>query len=360
LLLSGVWLTFWRTQPKNGKLLGLLGFTISLVGLSLAGSRYGEILAAGNGAEAEMKSAFGPNYTGAITVELARTQRHDFFNFFDYFKGINFKAGEVNLTSDITYRIVEGKALGMDVYRPAAALPDTLGPALVVIHGGGWQSGDKTELSELNYYMASRGWTVFSLNYRLLPQYPFPAATEDVQCALAYINQNGKNYGADVNRMAVLGRSAGGTMALTVAYMPNPIASAASCGPLPALRAVVNYYGESEMVSWYEKEGGASLTVPYLGGIPQQQPENYRLASPLTYVNRPLPPTLILHGDKDTVVQIEQSLKLVPRLKESSTPVAIVRIPWTGHAFDLWTDGPSNQIALYYTERFLNYTTALK
>jgi acetyl esterase/lipase len=359
LLFSLAWLSFWPIQKILGRVLGGLGVASSLAGLAIALIFLSQLSTAADQAEAEMKATFGADYAAKIPANIASQQRSNPFNLLDYYGGLSLDTKAVKLTGDVTYRTVDGQKLLLDVYEPANG-EQGLRPALLVIHGGGWQTGDKSEYPELSYYLAARGWTVFSLNYRLLPDYGFPYATEDVQCALAFINQNGQNYGADLSRLAVLGRSAGGTMALTAAYMPGPIASAANCGPLPAIKGVVNYYGETDMVSWHNADGGASLAVPYLGGTPEQKPDNYRLASPMTYVNRSLPPTLIVHGDQDSIVKIGQALKLIPRLKETSSQVAFVRIPWTGHAFDLWSEGPSNQIALYYTERFLNLVTATK
>ncbi|NWJ94323.1 MAG: alpha/beta hydrolase [Chloroflexi bacterium] len=357
LLLNLGWLTLWQSHRVLGRSLGLVGMGISLVGLGLAVLQGGQVPRAIEQAEAEMQAAFGPNYAKKIPTELANTQRTSAFSLVDYFKGVALDSDKVKLTADIVYRTVDNQKLTLDIYEPTLGKAGALRPTLVVVHGGGWQIGDKSELPALNYYLAARGWTVFSLNYRLLPQYPFPYATEDVQCALAYINQNSKNYGVDTGRMTILGRSAGATMALTTAYMPSPIGSAATCGVMPALRGVVSYYGETNMATWYDHGGGNSLTIPYLGGTPSQQPENYRLASPLTYVNRTLPPTLLIHGDKDSIVNIEQSLILIPRLKENGNQVALIRIAWPGHGFDTWRNGFSNQIALYYTERFLNLVT---
>lgn len=354
---SVAWLLGWKNFKRVGRSLGVLALGSSVLGLGIAGIFWAQINIAANQAELDVQAGLGSDYAKVISDDIAATQRPGSFNLIDYFQGMDPDPKTVKFTGDVVYRTVSNQKLLLDVYEPITS-STALRPALLVVHGGGWQTGDKAEYPELNYYLATKGWTVFSLDYRLLPDYGFPYATEDVQCALAFINQNGKTYSADTGRLAILGRSAGGTMAMAAAYMSAPIATAASCGPLPTLRGVVNYYGESDMVSWYKDEGGANLAVPYLGGTPAQQPENYRLASPLSYVNRPLPPTLILHGEQDSIVKIGQSIRLSARLKETANKVAFVRIPWTGHAFDLWPESPGNQLALYYTERFLNVVTA--
>src|SRR6266508_441649 len=116
------------------------------------------------------------------------------------------------------YAVREGRPLYLDLYKPQHAAGAA--PGVLVIHGGSWQHGDSTQLAPLNRYLAARGYVVAALNYRLLPDHPFPAARDDVLDALAYLKANATALGLDADRLALLGRSAGGQLALLVAYTP--------------------------------------------------------------------------------------------------------------------------------------------
>jgi acetyl esterase/lipase len=94
-----------------------------------------------------------------------------------------------------------------------------------------------------------------------------------------------------------------------------------------------------------------------IGGTPEQLPERYAEASPITYATRPLPPTLLIYGRRDHSVEAKYGARLGERLAATRTPVAYLEIPWAEHAFDEVFNGPSSQVALFYTERFLAWAT---
>jgi acetyl esterase/lipase len=91
----------------------------------------------------------------------------------------------------------------------------------------------------------------------------------------------------------------------------------------------------------------------YLGGTPEQVPDRYDAASPVTYVSPRSPPTLLIYGRRDHVVEVRFARRLEARLHDARVPVALLEIPWAEHAFDVLADGLSAQVALFYTERFL-------
>src|SRR5262249_7572967 len=107
-----------------------------------------------------------------------------------------------------------GQELSLDLYQPAQ--PHGVAPGVLVIHGGSWERGDSTEMASLNRYLAARGYIVAAINYRLSPAHPFPAARDDVLAALSYLKANAAAIGLDPARIVLLGRSAGGQLALLV------------------------------------------------------------------------------------------------------------------------------------------------
>src|SRR2546429_6431446 len=116
--------------------------------------------------------------------------------------------GGVTVKPDVTYRTVDGEQLGLDVYQPAKKGQNR--PAVVVVHGGGWTQGDKALFSQQSNQLAQRGFVAFSINYRLAPAHPYPAAVDDVEAAVAWVRTHAKEYGVDPKRVGALGGSAGG------------------------------------------------------------------------------------------------------------------------------------------------------
>jgi acetyl esterase/lipase len=195
---------------------------------------------------------------------------------------------------------------------------------------------------------------IFAIDYRHAPAARWPAQIDDVNTSLAWIGEHAAEYGGDTSRVVLMGRSAGAHLALMAAYAVTP--------PL-AIRGVVSYYGPSNLVDSYRKPPRPdpldvrSNEIALLGGSLSEMPDRYAEASPLSLATRPLPPTLLVYGGADHIVEATYGAELAARLRATGTPVAYLEIPWAEHAFDAVFRGPSSQLALYYTERFLAYAT---
>ncbi len=239
-----------------------------------------------------------------------------------------------------------GVPLSLNLYRPSQVGKH---PAIVVIHGGGWQNGSLNDNTEFSQYMAAQGYSVISIDYRLAPQHRFPAQLEDVRTAIAYIREHADELEVDVNRMALMGRSAGAHLAMLAAYEPKA----------PPIRALVNYYGPVNLTTGYQDPpnpdpiGSRGLLRDFLGGTPAELTELYKQASPWNYVNHAVPPSLLIYGQRDHVVQSKFGRKLYGQLQKTGNQAIFLEIPWAEHAFDAIFQGISSQVALYYTERFL-------
>ena len=142
------------------------------------------------------------------------------------------------LVDEHVYDVAEGENLTLDLYRPAFARGSL--PVVIMIHGGGWTGGDKRELPELNRYLASRGYVVASIGYRNAPRWTFPAPQEDLTAAIRYVKDLALTHGLDPERIALIGRSAGGQIALLAAYTSGD----------PAIRGVVSFYGPAVLTWW--------------------------------------------------------------------------------------------------------------
>jgi acetyl esterase/lipase len=236
--------------------------------------------------------------------------------------------------------------LTADIWRGTGAGPR---PLLVTVHGGSWRSGDKGEPDHVHRQLAAAGYTVVDVRYRLAPGHLFPAAIEDVKCLAGRARELA---GVDPDRVALLGRSAGGQIVLVAAYSAGDPRLRPGCAvPDRPVRAVVSLYGPADLVWGFENpmrpdviEGNDSLRI-YLGGTPGERPEAYRLGSALSWTDRPLPPTLLVHGDGDQIVRLEHSRRLAAALREHGHVVELVRVPWGEHGFDFRPGGLSEQIA---------------
>lgn len=238
-------------------------------------------------------------------------------------------------------------SLKLDLYRSREVV--TPQPIVLMIHGGAWRTSHRMELPALNRYLARQHYAVASIDYRLAPESQFPAAVDDAFQAIDYLKANAGALQLDATRMVVIGRSAGGQIALAVAY----------AGREPAVRGVVAFYAPSDLVRGYEKPSrrwvldSGQVLEDYLGGTPAEKPDAYAAGSPINFVDANTPPTLLIHGQLDPLVWPEQSERLAARLQENGRPHFLLSIPWGTHGCDANLNGPSGQLSLYAIDRFL-------
>lgn len=241
--------------------------------------------------------------------------------------------------------------LALDFYRAADASAPA--PCVIVIHGGGWDAGDRSQLPHFNHWLARRGYAVAAISYRLAPAHQWPAPRDDALAALDFLKSNAATLGLDPLRFVLLGRSAGGQIALSVGYGARD----------PAIRGVIGLYAPSDLFFGYAhaREDDAlrspQLMRQYLGGPPEVARSAYESASAFLNVSPATPPTLLLHGVNDSLVWYRHSLRLDARLAEAGVPRAFVALPWATHAFEFNLHGPGGQIGTYAIEWFLQVVT---
>ena len=269
-------------------------------------------------------------------------------------------APDVKRTNDIAFRTVAGTTLRLDRYDGAGTGPH---PGLVVIHGGSWRNGDKgagsTDPTVTNRIFAASGITVYDIEYRLVPAATFPAQLEDVLCALGHIRAHAAEDNVDPERVALLGRSAGAHLALLAAYRAGRDPQPDGCGQAATVRGVISLYGPTDLARGYRVPsvpdliGGSAAIADFLGGTPDAIPATYALATPQRSLDRPVPPTLLIHGGSDQIVKPFHSESLAAALSQSGAKVALIELPWAGHGFDAVSWGVGGQIALSAMQRFL-------
>jgi acetyl esterase/lipase len=223
-------------------------------------------------------------------------------------------------------------------------------PCVIVVHGGSWAGGDSKQLPELNSYLATKGYNVAAINYRLAPKYQTPAPVEDIKGAIAYLKQHADQLHIDTNNFVLLGRSAGAQIALLAAYTLRE----------PGLKGVIDFYGPVDMVWGYSKPSSPlimdsrKVMGDYVGGTYKQVPQKYFNCSPLFFVNRQSVPTLIIHGNNDVLVSPEHSRRLNLKLQQNGIKHYWLKLPWATHGFDYNLNGPGGQLSTFAVETFLN------
>ncbi len=227
-------------------------------------------------------------------------------------------------------------------------------PTLFLIHGGGFIAGSKSEMTGVAGYFVERGYAVVLAEYRLAPEYTYPAQVQDIFCALAWTHAHAETYSLDPRRMVAVGESAGGTLAALLGSVDEAGEYMAGCPyAMPErgrVQAVVAYYPVVDLAAQdYE-----SFFVPYMGSDPDQAPQDWAKASPLGWIDGGEPPFLLIHGLWDVRVPPNESKKLAAALEAAGAEVELLLLPHTDHRFLLDTpDSPATQHSLEAVLAFL-------
>jgi acetyl esterase/lipase len=220
-----------------------------------------------------------------------------------------------------------GRPLHADVYRPPAILerPAAGWPAVLLIHGGAWQSGDRSQLRGYGILLARAGWLTVACEYRLSPQARWPEHLHDVKAALRWIRTQAGELAIDPDRVVTSGNSAGAHLALMLAGTPGVAeleGEGGHAGERTDVAACCAIYPPTDM------EQAVHLITD------QPSADVARQASPLTWVSPEFPPTLLVHGAADQVVSASHSRAMYDSLRRARVPVDLHIFADQPHAFD--------------------------
>jgi len=234
---------------------------------------------------------------------------------------------------DLTYCTIGSTALKMDVYYPANG--DQPWPAVIYVHGGRWTAGDKAYSAGLRYFdgLLAENMMVVSVNYRLAPEHIFPAALEDIKCAVRHLRANAGFYNIHPLKIGAFGTSAGGHLTSMLA-LAGPGAGYDSAGGYQEtssrIQAVASLYAPSDF-SFSCKNDLVSLIF---GAANCKDTGTLLPASPLNYVGPNAPPFLLIHGTDDSVVPIKHSRVLYRSLVDAGAKnVTLIEVENAGHGF---------------------------
>ncbi len=246
----------------------------------------------------------------------------------------------------LTYFTEADRKLQCDFY-PATA--KVVAPLVLVIHGGGWDSGDRMQINDFNRFLAGKGYNVVAMDYSLAPKFHNPHQVGDVKNCISYLNDHAAELKIDTSRIALLGRSAGGQIALQAGYSME----------MPEIKGIVAFYTPADMVWGYSLSfdtdilKSKSLITQYMGGKLADIPEKYADATAMSHVKSDSPPTLMIHGQKDNMVAYEHNLHLIKKLGPAKVPHYLLTLPWATHGADYHLNGPSGQLSAYSVMYFL-------
>ena len=219
-----------------------------------------------------------------------------------------------------------------------AHIPPGPGPhgAVILVHGGGWTAGTKQAnfIQPLFGPLDESGLAWFSIDYRLAPKHPYPAAVHDVEEAIRYVKAHAEDYRIDPNRIALMGESAGGHLVALVATRPTPETVVA---------AVVPFYGAFDLERLQlEKKDISKGMSDFLGiaDVSEKSRAVLREASASTYVKPGLPPFLLIHGTKDEAVPYDQSVKFNAQLKSAGVKTELYTVENGIHGVINWETNP--------------------
>jgi acetyl esterase/lipase len=335
----------WFLRNRSARVLKWVGVGLSIINIIISATPLMQLSGTIDAANAAMANTFGANYLSRVSPFVRGTFRSQPYTLTAALQGIDL-SNPIRTQRNIQFAAPAGIPLRLNLYQPPT--PGKY-PTVIQIYGGAWRFGTPDSNEDFSRYLAARGYVVVAIDYRHAPKYHFPAQSSDIRTALDYIKAHALEWEVDPGHIALVGRSAGGHLATLTAYQSDAL----------PFKAIVSYYAPVDLTAGYadppipDPIDSRQVLRDLLGGTPTDFPDLYRQASPYQQLNQKQIPSLLIYGGKDHLVEARYGKKLADRLRSFDTPTVYIEIPWANHAFDAVFNGTSNQVALYYTERFL-------
>ena len=209
-------------------------------------------------------------------------------------------------------------------------------PAVVYVHGGGWRAGTPMQFSRHAAAMSERDFVGLCIEYRLCNEASFPAALQDCKCAVRYLRANAERLNIDCGRIGIVGGSSGAHLGALVATTPNRnewIGNGGHGDQSDTVQAAVFFNGLFDLPAMWPFGKCNQIMRDFLGKSYDEDTELYRQASPITHVDKNTPPSLLLHGEDDKVVPVQQSVDFCDRLSQAGVVAELIRVSSVGHAW---------------------------
>jgi len=241
---------------------------------------------------------------------------------------------DVRVERDVAYLPTDRKQKA-DLYFPLEMPKDRRLPAVIIIHGGGFNDGDKDRRREMNIgsHLARNGYVGMSIDYLLwskgIQKPTWPRSLQDAKTAVRWLRQNADRFGIDSDRIGVIGGSAGGNLAamLAVTGPKDGLEPPGDEGTPASVQCAVDLYGVSDLMNYHDMKMFLKTR--------EEDPESYRRASPISYCDAGDAPVLMIHGTGDEVVDVSQSRTFAAALAKGGVEHELIEIPDAPHTFDL-------------------------
>ncbi len=263
------------------------------------------------------------------------------------YKAVAYPAG-YTAKLNVVYTVVNGWEGKVDFYLPANNGKPT---AIVInIHGGGWNHGVKESQTGFSSFFKA-GMAVANMEYRLTGQATAPAAVEDTRCALIYIINNAKSLNVDVNKIIIMGGSAGGHLALMGGLLGNDRRFDNNCTGKENIKvaAIIDKYGITDVWDWAYGKNITSKSANRWLGEKQKEEAFAKSVSPVNYISKDSPPIFIVHGDADPTVPYQQSVDLHKKLLAAKVKTEFMTVPGGLHGkFEKEKNAEINQAVMKF------------
>lgn len=241
---------------------------------------------------------------------------------------------KANGIQEIVYTKAGSTELKLDLMSPTSG--DGPFPAVLMIHGGAWRTGNKADMRVIMPEFIAHGYVAISPQYRFCPKEVFPAQVHDVKAAVRWIKANAKQHKIDPDRIGAIGFSAGGHLALMLgvtAAADGLEGETPSQGGDTKIKAVVNFFGPTDLAAADIPDISKPLVKDFLGGTPEAKPDAAKKASPLTYVSKDDAPVLTFQGTNDPLVPFNQAVKLAQAMTKAGVPGRVELLVGASHGW---------------------------
>lgn len=242
---------------------------------------------------------------------------------------------KLKLENDIVYGRGGDVDLKLDLAMPATG--DGPFPAIVCIHGGGWQAGNRQSNSALMTVLAQHGYVAVTISYRFAPQHKYPAQIHDAKAAVRWLRANAKTYKIDPEHIGAIGFSAGGHLSSLLGTTDKNDGLEGDGGnpeQSSRVQAVVNFFGPTDFTKKdWDQATEDKFFIPALGEKFVNKPELYKRFSPASFATKDDAPTLFQHGDQDKLVAVRHSRDMAEQLKGLGIDSRAEIIAGAGHGW---------------------------
>ncbi|MBD3293043.1 MAG: alpha/beta hydrolase fold domain-containing protein [Armatimonadia bacterium] len=251
-------------------------------------------------------------------------------------RGANLQVPDnVEVRMNVPYSAGEDFELTTDLFVPDDSF-DRPRPALLFVHGGGWQGGSPTQFYRQASMLAEKGIVGSCCRYRFSADYKFPASVHDVKAAVRWLRANADDLNIDPDRIGTTGGSAGGHLAAmlaTTAGVAELEGEGGSPGHSSAVQLAVLLNPITDMTVFVSDTNLHPAAVKYMGGTPEEKPHAYELASPILHIDEATPPCYLLHGTADATVPYDQSTRFAGAMQGMGLKAEVVLVEGVPHGF---------------------------